>query len=846
VIMIEKLADSFNPSNYKLFLSIDKTQNKFTGNVVISGKLQVQNSVLKLHSKELDIDSAEIDGKPVDQMKKNKFDVLELHNDVDLKKGQHQVTIVFNGRITDPMHGMYPSNFVLDGKKKQLIATQFESHHAREVFPCVDEPAAKATFDLTLNTPNGEQVLANTPVDTQTKEGERLITTFETTPIMSTYLLAFVVGEVSSKEATTKDGVLVRCWATPDKKETLGFSLDVAVKTLEFYNTYFKIDYPLAKCDMVALPDFSSGAMENWGLITYRETCMLVDEKNTSQPTKQYVAMVVAHELAHQWFGNLVTMKWWNDLWLNEGFASWIEYLAVDHIFPDWQMWTQFVVDEKLRAQKLDALENTHPIEVEVNNPDEIRTIFDAISYQKGASVIGMLHSYLGADDFRNGLSHYLKRYKYANAETKDLWDALSEKSGKDVSNFMSAWTSQPGFPVIAVSLQKSSLVFTQQRFRLHPKFQNKPSELWPIPLDTKEESLPELFISRSKTIHWSKQLPIMNKSGLNLFLTRYPSPPLIKNESTVTRLQILSDSFDLAKAGYDSTNNTLDLLKQYDREDQAPVWDIMAGIISSIRLIMDTDEVRDNLKPLMKEMTSKQVERLGWDSAKNETYFDTLLRPLVLGLNSLGGEQATIKIALDLFDKAKKPEDLSADLRGVIYGTVVRERDDKKTYNTFLKWYDSSNSPEERVTIASALMAFKNEELLRTSIGELKKGVRVKPQDLIYWIIYGLRNRYARQLVWRWTKDNWDWILEQFGSDMHLGDFIKYPADVFSTADQLADYKNFFSKVETPGQKRTIQQGIEKIEINVAWRARDEKATAEWLRTYASESIHSINSVTS
>src|SRR5690606_38031872 len=248
--------------------------------------------------------------------------------------------------------------------------------HAREVFPCIDEPEAKATFDLKITAPKDEVVLANTPIkNTQTK-GNSQIVSFETTPVMSSYLLAFVIGNLKYKQAKTKNGTVVRAFATPDKVDQVDFSLDVAVKCLEFYNEYFAIPYPLEKCDMVALPDFASGAMENWGCITYREQCMLVDQENTSLPVKEYVAMVVCHELAHQWFGNLVTMRWWTDLWLNEGFASWIEYLAVDHIFPQWNMWTQYIADEQQVALKLDALDNTHAIEIPVKHPDEIRTIF--------------------------------------------------------------------------------------------------------------------------------------------------------------------------------------------------------------------------------------------------------------------------------------------------------------------------------------------------------------------------------------------------------------------------------------------------------------------------------------
>src|SRR3989344_3967776 len=291
-----------------------------------------------------------------------------------------------------------------------MATTQFESTDARRAFPCVDEPAAKAVFDVTLMVPDHCTAISNTiPTEVQEHESGYKIMRFAPTPKMSTYLLAFIVGEFEYVEGKTKEAVLVRVFTTPGKKKQAHFALEVTIKTLSFFNEYFAIPYPLPVLDLIAIPDFSSGAMENWGAITYREAALLVDPEHSSAHTKQWVALVIAHELAHQWFGNLVTMKWWTHLWLNEGFASYIEYLAVDHLFPSWQIWDRFVVADLAQALKLDALANTHPIEVPVHHPDEISEIFDAVSYSKGASVIRMLAEYIGEKDFRDGLRHYLR-----------------------------------------------------------------------------------------------------------------------------------------------------------------------------------------------------------------------------------------------------------------------------------------------------------------------------------------------------------------------------------------------------------------------------------------------------
>jgi aminopeptidase N len=560
---VKRLFDQFDPDHYALELQPNPKTMKFTGKVTIAGKKKGRPSQrLTFHQKGLKITSATVTHKGkketkeivVDRINVHKsYDEVRLHTTDMLYAGDYKVTLEFSGKITTPMNGIYPCFFEHDGKQKKLIATQFESHHAREAFPCIDEPEAKATFDLTLVTPKGETVLANTPIKSETTKDSLTTTAFETTPKMSSYLLAFVFGDLKYKEAKTKGGTIVRTYATPDKVGFTDFALDVAVKCLDFYNDYFGQPYPLEKCDMVALPDFASGAMENWGCITYREQCMLVDPANTSVGTKQYVAMVVAHELAHQWFGNLVTMRWWTDLWLNEGFASWIEYLAVDHIFTELQMWTQFISDEQQVAFKLDALENTHPIEVPVHHPDEIRTIFDTISYSKGSSVIHMLEHYLGRETFRDGLRLYLKKHAYGNTDTVDLWKSLEEASKKPVKKFMHAWTSLPGYPIVHASVKPKEVTISQQRFIVSSQ-KKQTAQHWPIPLLSTAPELQDAVLSGescSYDISASNGL-LLNKQRSGFYRVVYDSQHLAKLTKLVSsggldvldRSGLLSDVF--------------------------------------------------------------------------------------------------------------------------------------------------------------------------------------------------------------------------------------------------------------------------------------------------------------
>lgn len=846
---VKRLYTEFQPEHYTLHLKPDYDRESFEGSVTITGKrvsrpsqrltfhqagLRITNATITKHDKKADT------AIPVDRINHHKSaDEVRLHTEHMLYPGQYTVTLQFSGKITKQMNGIYPCFFENEGKKQTLIATQFESHHAREAFPCVDEPEAKATFDLTLVTPKGQEALANTPVQKQTTKGKLTTTTFETTPKMSTYLLAFVYGNMAYKEAQTKDGVIVRTYATPDNVGFTDFALDVAVKCLEFYNDYFATKYPLPKCDMIALPDFASGAMENWGCITYREQCMLVDPENTALGTKQYVAMVVAHELAHQWFGNLVTMRWWTDLWLNEGFASWIEYLAIDHIFPEWQMWTQFVVDEQQRAFKLDALEHTHPIEVPVRHPDEIRTIFDTISYSKGASVIHMLHEYLGAEMFRDGLRHYLNLHAYGNTDTIDLWSALEAISGKPVKDFMHTWTSQSGFPVVHANVQDTTVILTQERFFLNPEYKPSTDELWPIATLSGTREIADLQTTKRETYTVSDpHMFKLNRGQSGFYRTIYNADhmqqlhALISNGqlSPIDRLGILSDLLEAAKAGKTSTVAVLQFLEAFSKEDNNAVWDTIARGIVSIRSVMDDEDLRQLMKPFIATLTERQLDRLGWEPKPDESHFDTLLRPTIIGLAAGAEVPEVVKECLRQFDAMKKPEDINPDLRSVVYTTAVRHGD-VKTFNKLFKIHEESSLSEERTTIAAALTSFKQADLIDKALNTINSD-SVRLQDVSYWIAYSFSNRFARDATWAWVQEHWQWLRDNLGSDLSFYRFPMYAANAYSTRTFLAAFKEFFLPKMEPAFERSINQGIEILTWQSAWKERDFDEVCAFFKT--------------
>jgi puromycin-sensitive aminopeptidase len=834
---VKRLFEQFQPSEYGLAFTIDPESLSFSGTVMIRGKKVGRPSErLTFHQKELKITAATITkhDKKGDQFHEvsrintqASFDEVRLHAAEQLYPGEYTITMDFEGLVSRPMNGIYPCFFKHDGVEKRLIATQFESHHAREAFPCIDEPEAKASFDLTLITPDVKTVIANTPIKSQETAGDKLVTSFETTPKMSTYLLAFVFGELGSIEATTKDGVLVRAFATPDNVAHTEFALDCAVKTLEFYNQYFDIAYPLPKCDFIALPDFASGAMENWGCITFREQALLVDAKNTSLHLKQYVANVVAHELTHQWFGNLVTMRWWTDLWLNESFASWMSYLAVDHLFPEWKVWTQFIVDEQLVALKQDSLENTHPIQVTVHHPDEIRTIFDAISYEKGASVLLQLHEYLGADLFRDGLRLYLKKHAYSNTDTIDLWAALEEVSQQPVTEFMTAWIGLPGYPIVTAKVTDNVVSLTQERFYLNPSA-DKQKSVWPIPL-APSIPLSETTLITSEATLTSQQTTgqlVLNHDRTSFYRVAYDTPHLDKIAASLSELNdldrvgLLTDTFEAAKAGYAPTVDALKLLEAYREEASIVVWDIIAGNLGSIRLVMEDDSLRDSIKPFVRELVNKQYQRLGWGEQPSDDHFDTLLRPTILGLASFGEEPSVVSESQTRFAAATTSEDIHPDLRGVVYGTVARLGGEAE-FEKLVALHNSSTNSEDRVTIAAALTNFKNPVLIARSL-QMITGSEVRLQDAPYWIAYSFMNRHARTDTWEWLQSHWQWLVENLGTDLSFFRMPVYAGRVYSDLDFLPEFKAFFESKLSPAFERPIKQAIETIEWQAAWKARD------------------------
>lgn len=852
---VKRLYEQFQPEHYALTIHPDKQAMTFSGSVTVRGKKTGRPSQrLTFHQNGLKISSATITkhdkkGDTIHEVTRinnqGSLHEVRLHTDDQLFPGAYTVTMAFSGTITRDMVGLYPCYFKVDGKEDFLLATQFESHHAREVFPCIDEPEAKATFDLTVIHDRNLVALGNTPikaaVDSVAHKNSRE-TTFETSPKMSTYLLAFVLGNMHSVSGTTKSGVDVNIWGPVSQpKEAFAFALDVGIRTIEFFEEYFDTPYPLPKADHVGLPDFAVGAMENWGLITYREACLYLYPDAISQSTKELVALVIAHETSHQWFGNLVTMEWWDDLWLNESFANMMEYEAVDALFPDWQIWDSFITAEGLSAYRRDATPGVQAVKTAVHHPDEINTLFDpSIVYAKGGRLLYMLKNYLGENTWRAGLTTYFKKHAYENTKGADLWAALSEASKQDIGAFMNPWLERSGYPVVSIDQTTDSVTITQEHFLDNPEKADT-ARLWPVPLFASEATVAPLLQDKTLTQPVTSASAIrLNTEAKGHFITRYVSDTYreklydqISELSVVDRLTLLSNSTMLARAGYESYADTLELLMAYREETEEAVWDIMSLVIADARRFIDVDETLEQpLKQVVSTLVATEYARLGWEEQADESAADQKLRSTVVGLSAYAEDEATVAKALELFDAYKiNQSNVPAQLRGIVFAVAVKQAHaDAVEY--LLNLYSETNSSDLQRDVAGALTATKDVAVAGRLLAFAMDYKNVKPQDADRWVFYLLRNRYTRDHTWQWMEDNWQWVEDTYAKDKTFDYWPRYAASVCSTPAQQQRYEAFFTpKSADPMLGRNITIGIEEITNRVAWLTRDIAAVQAYFK---------------
>ncbi len=827
---VERFIEKFVPENYHLFLEINRKDKTFKGIVKISGNA-VQKTI-SLHQKDLKIESVKADYEPVPFTVDNKDDAIHIELG---KTGEFTISVEFSGNITDNMVGMYPSYYTENGEKKEVISTQLASHFGRQVFPSVDEPAAKATFDLAIkfDQKDGEIVIANMPEINVENRKETGIWTFDTTPKMSTYLLAFAIGDLQSTISKTKNGTEVGIFATKvHPKKSMDFALDIAIRSIEFYEDYFGVKYPIPQSYHVALPDFSAGAMENWGLITYREIYLLVNN-NSTVSSRQNTALVIAHEVAHQWFGNLVTMEWWDDLWLNESFANMMEYVAMDAIEPTWNIIENFQTTGVGSALTRDATDGVQSVHVDVSHPDEINSLFDpAIVYAKGSRLMHMIRRLLGDENFSKGLSAYFEKFKYGNTVGEDLWNELNKVSGKDISALMKGWLDQPGYPVVDVKVENDTLIISQKQFFIG-KHEEK-NRLWHIPLNANWKEIPEILTEERVEIANYSKLKAENKGALRLntentvhCIISYKDElfeDLLSEFDTldkISKLQILQDLTFLAEGGEIPYAQLLKLLPLVTGETSYIVSAAVSKIISNLKRFIDEgSEIEKAFKNTVKKVFQSNFDRLGFEAKAGETDDDEIVRQYALSAMLYADDEKAVQKASEIFEQYKgNLEQIPAPIRFNVLANQMKHHETDELVDQYFNLYVETLDFNFKGQLSLALSETKSARTLDKVIESLKNKDIIKPQNLaMSWYGPFLNKNFAQQKMWDWSRNNWDWIMEALGGDMSFDRLVIYPSLYFKTRTRLEEYKAFFKPhLNDVAISRSIKMGINDIEARVS-----------------------------
>lgn len=849
----EILPKNVKPVHYAVSLEPFFDSFTFAGEEEIEFLVLNDTDFILLNVLDIEIQHASIDGTDIEKLSisyDKEYQSVTFKLPKSFSKGDTpKLFLKFTGELNDKMAGFYRSSYQENGVTKYLATTQMEATDCRRAFPCYDEPSAKAKFSISVIADPLLVVLSNMDLkETIDVDGGKTRSVFHTTPVMSTYLVAFIVGDLKCVE-THSFRLPIKVWATPGSEHLGTYSAEIAAKTLAFFESKFDIPYPLPKLDMVAIHDFAAGAMENFGLVTYRTVDLLLDPEHTNINTKQRVTEVVMHELAHQWFGNLVTMDFWDGLWLNEGFATWMSWYACNSLYPEWKVWESYVSDTLQSALALDALRSSHPIEVPVKRIDEISQIFDAISYSKGSSLLKMISKWLGEDTFIKGVSNYLKKHKWGNTQTLDLWAALGDASGKDVIGVMNIWTREIGYPVLTVTEESDKLVrVTQNRFlATGDATKDEDKVIYPIFLGIKTlKGIDEtaLLNTRSEKIQLSTdEFFKLNADQAGIYRTAYSDERWSKlgaagvegKLSVEDRAGLVADAGALSAAGYIKTTSFLNLTKSWTREANYVVWEQILNNVASVRaaLLFENSAIRDGLDAFVLDLIDEKLSEIGWEFSKLDSFQEAQLKSLLFGAAVKSGHQKASKFALDAFEKfvAGHHHAIHPNLRTFIFHHAAK-KGDKKTFDSLFKIYSNPSAVEEKIAALSALGSFRDHELIDKLCAMLLDSSIIKEQD-IYIPMTGLRNHQDGVVkLWAWTTRNWDKITEKISpTSSMLGHVVSLSAGGFTKEEQKQQVIEFFELRSTKGFNQALQQCLDSVTAKIQRANRDTDVVADWLR---------------
>ena len=840
-----RLSKDVSPRSYDLALSLDPENASFTGKVKISLDSKKPASQLVLHALDLALTSVIVAGRRLDASKiliDPKAETVTLLLDAPLK-GRADVEIEYSGKMNELMRGLYKSRGKNGGKDEAWSFTHLEPTHARRVLPSFDEPSFKAAFKLTLDVPAGLTPISNMPKESETVTGDRKTVVFQETPKMSSYLLAVFAARLEAR--TRKVGATtLTVWAAPDQIAQADFALEAGAHALGFLNKYFALPYMLPKLDMVAAPDFASGAMENWGAILFRDTSLLIDPKLSSDAAKRRVAEVVSHEIVHQWFGNLVTMKWWNDLWLNEAFATWLAYKIVDAWKPSWKVWDEF--DQGKRSPlSIDALPGTRPVRSEASTPAEIQAQFDPMSYQKGGALLRMIEVYVGENAFKLGIQAYIKKFAYKNAEAKDLAKELELASGKPVAKMMNGWLSQGGVPIVSLTAEGRVVTLTQERFSA---FNLKNDTRWAIPVviryKLKGETKTRIYKTLLETATTRVTLPgngdvawiYPNAGETGYYRFKLDAKLLFAalarrgDLTPVERAGLLNNLWAQVRAGQMPVASFLDALAAFRGDTSRLIIEDAFGYLKTIRQeLSENDDERDALAAFAASFFEPHLRTLGWDKIKGENQEITMTRPTVLNAlallapKALDQDQVSARLQKYLAD----PSSIDSSVSAVIL-TAAARRNDPALFAEFRSRLASPKTPEQKSLMLRALAEFTDSALVDQYLS-MTLSDEIRAQDA--WMPYAwlLSNPATRERSWAFVQANWKALSAKVGP--RGGTRVVGAAGGLVSAAWKDEVGKFFRLPDNEIEmaRKTLDQTLESIDLGLRFKEGQSQSFYEW-----------------
>jgi puromycin-sensitive aminopeptidase len=830
------------PSRYELAIEPDLAEGTFRGAEDVRVSVLEPVAEIVLNAVDLQFEDGRLtndDG--------TKLDVSEIALDRASERvhvllaepapaGEWTLHLEFTGVLNERLVGFYPSTYTDDqGRTRTIATTHFEAADARRAFPCWDEPDLKAVFSVTLVADEGLVALSNTPEVSTERWGDRKTSIrFDDTIPMSTYLVAWVVGPLELTEAVDVDGVPLRVAHVPGKEHLVDFAMESGAFSLRFFTDYYGIPYPEKKVDFVALPDFAAGAMENLGLITYRESLLLVEPTQATQQELLAVADVVAHELAHMWFGDMVTMRWWNGIWLNEAFATFMANLAVDAFRPDWDRWGSFrrVCSTAL---EIDALDSTRPIEYPVTSPDDASDMFDSLTYTKGAAVLRMLERYLGPDRFRDGIRRYLKDHAFANTETSDLWDSIEAATREPVRRIMDTWIWQGGYPLVTVREDGDALSFAQERFRY---FGGDDGTRWEVPILVRASSGEDADVRAVLVEPGGANLPgmgreavvVANAEGASFLRVDYQGAlrgrvwtHSLGALAAIERFGLVDDTWAGTVTGAVPAAEYLGLVRGLREETDLHVWQAVVTSMGWFDRFVE-GEPGEGFRRYVRELVSPAFDLLGWEPGPDEPDLSRSLRGTLVSALAILGADADISMrARELEEKARSGEPVDAALAAAAVA-VVAATGDGDDYERFLARSKDAPTPQEQLRYLYALADFRQSDLMdRTLDRALSDDVRT--QNAPFLLARAMTNRDFGDRAWRFVKERWEEVNRRLPPNtiIYLADGARY----LTTPEHEADVQAFFEEHDIPQARKMLKQVLERQRTNVSFRRRVEPQLA-------------------